>query len=336
MSRFWGGLLRLPLYFVLAIATLWAAGALYFDLPIAWLRGPLAFIYGLAMFGALIFVKGRWRAMSVVSLGFAAVLAWWLTLKPTGHKAWQPDVARSPWADIDGDVITLHDVRNFDYRTETDFTPNWEMRVFHLSKLTAVDYSITYWGSPWIAHPMVSFQFSDALPLAFSIETRKAVGQSYSSIAGLYRQYELISIPADERDLIRLRTNYRKGEDVYLYRTAITPDHGRALFLAYLDRLNRMHEQPQFYNQLTDNCTTNSRVANTEAQEGKGPSWNWRVLLTGKSDELLYQRGLLDRRVPFATIKQRSYINKKAQAAGASADFSRLIREGLPDPAPSR
>jgi hypothetical protein len=336
MSRFWRGLLRLPLYLLLAVAILWAAGALYFDLPVAGLRVPLALIYGLALFAILFFVRGFWRATSLVAVGFAVVLAWWLTIKPTGDKAWLPDVARSAWADIKGDEITVHDVRNFDYRTETDYTPNWETRVFHLSNLTGVDLSITYWGSPWIAHPMVSFHFSDALPLVFSIETRKSVGQSYSVIAGLYRQYELIYIPADERDLIRLRTNYRKGEEVYLYRTSISPDHARALFLAYLDRLNRMHERPEFYNQLTDNCTTNIRVANIEASEGKPPPWNWRVLLTGKSDELLYERAIVDRSLSFAELKERSHINKKALAADASPDFSQLIREGLPDPMASR
>ena len=336
MSRFWRGLLRLPLYFVLMIATLWAAGALYFDLPVPWLQMPLSLGYGLAMLAALFLVKGAWRALSVVALGFAAVLAWWLTIKPTGDRPWQQDVARPAWADLNGDEITIHEVRNFEYRTETDYTPRWETRVFHLSKLAGVDYAITYWGSPWIAHPMVSFQFSDALPLVFSVETRKAIGQSYSSIAGLYRQYELIYIPADERDVIRLRTNYRKGEDVFLYRTAIPAEHARALFLAYLDRLNRIHERPQFYNQLTDNCTTSIRLANVEAQQEKAPPWNWRVLLTGKSDELLYQRDLIDRTLPFATIKERSHINKKAQAADASLDFSQLIRAGLPDPVASR
>jgi hypothetical protein len=336
MSGFWRGLLRFPLYLVLGIATLWAMGALYYDLPVAHLRAALAPLYGVVMFGTLIFVRRFWRAITVTGLGFAAVLAWWLTLKPTGNKEWQPDVARTASADIKGDEITLHDLRNFDYRTETDYTPRWETRVFHLSKLTGVDLSITYWGSEWIAHPIVSFLFSDALPVAFSIETRKAVGQSYSSIAGLYRQYELIYIPADERDLIRLRTNYRKGEDVYLYRTAITPDHARALFLAYLKQLNRIHTHPKFYNQLTDNCTTNIRVANIEAHEGKAPPWNWRILLTGKSDELLYERGVLDRSLPFATLKERSHINKQAQAADASPDFSQLIRAGLPDPTAPR
>ena len=321
---------------VVLIATAWAAGALYFDLPIAWLRAPLALAYAVAMFGTLLFVRGRWRALGLVAVGFAAVLAWWLTITPTEGRAWQPDVARRAWADIQGDEITLHEVRNCDYRRETDYTPRWETRVVHLSKLTGVDLAITYWGSPWIAHPIASFQFSDSLPVAISIETRKTAGQSYSVVAGLYRQYELIYIPADERDVIRLRTNYRKGEDVFLYRTTIAPQHGRALFLAYLSRLNRLHERPEFYNQITDNCTTNIRLANITAQQGKVPPWNWRMLLNGKGDELLYERGVIDRSLPFATLRERSLINKKAQAADASADFSQLIREGLPAPAPSQ
>ena len=335
MSGFWRGLLRLPLYFVLALATLWAAGALYFDLPVAWLRAPLALSYGVVMLAVLLFFKRPWRAMASVALGFAAVLAWWLTIKPAANRNWQPDVARQAWAQIQGDEITLHDVRNFEYRTETDYTPRWETRVVHLSTLTGVDLSITYWGSPWIAHPIVSFDFADSVPVAFSIETRKAEGQSYSVIAGLYRQYELTYIPADERDLIRLRTNYRKDEDVFLYRTTISLDHGRALFLAYLDRLNQLHERPEFYNQLTDNCTTDIRVVNKAARKGKVPPWNWRMLLNGKMDELLYERGGFDRSLPFAALKERSHINKKAQAADASADFSQLIRAGLPDPMPS-
>jgi hypothetical protein len=330
VSRFRRGLLRLPLYLFLGLATIWAAGALYFDLPIAWLRIPLALIYGLAMLAALFLVKGRWRAMSVVALGFAAVLGWWLTIKPTGDRAWQPDVARRAWADIQGDEITLHEVRDCEYRTETDYTPRWETRVVHLSKLTGVDLAITYWGSPWIAHPIASFQFSDSLPVAVSIETRKAVGQSYSVIAGLYRQYELIYIVADERDVIRVRSNYRIGESVFLYRMAISPEHARALFLAYLDRLNRLHEHPEFYNQIVDNCTTNIRLANIEATEGKVQPWNWRMLLNGKSDELLYEQGLINRSLPFAALKEQSLINQRAQAAGASPDFSQLIRVGLP------
>lgn len=315
---------------LLAIA--WAVGALYFDLPIARLRGPFALICGLAMFAALVSFKSRWRAMGVVTAGFGVVLAWWVTLKPTGDQIWQPDVARRAWADIQGDEIILHEVRNCEYRTETDYTPRWEKRVVHLSKLTGVDLAITYWGSPWIAHPITSFQFADSLPIAISIETRKAMGQDYSTVRGFYRQYELTYIPADERDVIRLRTNYRHGEDVYLYHTTASAERARAIFLEYLKHLNRLHEHPEFYNAITDNCTTNIRVANVAAAGGQAPPWDWRVLLNGKGDELLYQRGVIDRNLPFAELKARSLINPRAQAADASPDFSELIRVGLPRP----
>jgi hypothetical protein len=261
-------------------------------------------------------------------VGFVVVLAWWLTIKPTEDRAWQPDVARRAWAEVGNDEITLHNVRNCEYRTETDYTPRWETRVVHLSKLTGVDLAINFWGSPWIAHPIASFQFADSVPIAISIETRKAIGQSYSALRGFYRQYELIYIPADERDVIRLRTNYR-GEEVYLYHTTASAERTRAIFLEYLKHLNQLHERAEFYNAVTDNCTTNIRVANVAAG-GKVPPWNWRILLNGKGDELLYQRGFIDRDLPFPELKARSFINPRAKLADESPNFSELIRVGLP------
>jgi hypothetical protein len=313
---------------VCLLAIAWATGALYFDLPISWLRAPLALVYGLAMLAALFFVKGRWRASGIVAASFVVVLAWWLTIKPREDRAWQPDVARRAWADVGDDEITLHNVRNCDYRTDSDYTPRWETRVVQLSKLTGVDLAINFWGSPWIAHPIASFQFADSLPLAISIETRKAIGQTYSALRGFYRQYELIYIPADERDVIRLRTNYR-GEQVYLYHTTASAERARAIFLEYLKHLNQLHERAEFYNAVTDNCTTNIRVANVAAG-GKIPPWNWRILLNGKGDELLYQRGFIDRDLPFPELKARSFINPRAKLADASPNFSELIRVGLP------
>ena len=325
--------LRFVLIFLGALAglfaTAWAAGALFFDLPIGWLRAPLAFVYFGAMLAAFIFVKGRWRAMGVVVGGFVVVLAWWLTIKPTEDRAWQPDVARSAWAVIRDDEVTLYNVRDCEYRSETDYTPRWETRVLHLSQLSGVDLAINYWGSPWIAHPIASFQFRDSLPLAFSIETRKALGQTYSALRGFFRQYELIYIPADERDVIRLRTNYR-GETVYLYHIRVSAERARLIFLEYLKHLNQLHDRPEFYNAITDNCTTNIRAANIAVEHGDVPPWNWRVLLNGKMDELLYERGFIDRSLPFPELKARSQINPRAKAAGASPDFSELIRVGLP------
>jgi hypothetical protein len=270
--------------------------------------------------------------MGIVAVGFVAVLAWWSTIKPTEDRLWQPDVAQRAWADIQGDQITLHDVRNCEYRTETDYTPRWETRLIHLSKLTGVDLAITYWGSPWIAHPIASFQFSDSVPVAISIETRKVIGQSYSALRGFYRQYELIYIPADERDVIRLRTNYR-NEEVYLYHMTVSAERARAIFIEYLRQLNELHEKPEFYNAVTDNCTTNIRAANI-AEHGKVPPWNWRVLLNGKMDELLYARGFIDRRLPLAELKARSLINARAQAANDAPDFSERIRTHLGEATP--
>jgi hypothetical protein len=319
---------------VCLIATAWAAGALYFDLPIAWLRAPLSLIYGLAMLTALLLVKGRWRALGVMAGGFAIVLAWWFTLRPSNSRDWQPDVAQLAWAEINGDEVTLHNVRNCDYRTETDYTARWETRNVRTSQITGADLAINYWGSPLIAHPIVSFQFADAPPVCFSIETRKQVGQSYSAIRGLYRQFELIYVVADERDVIRVRTNYRQGEDIYLYRTAMTPAQARERFHEYLRSLNHMRDHPRWYNAITTNCTTSIR---DQHPPGERIPWDWRLLLNGKADELMFERHtIVTAGLAFSELKARSLIDARAKDADASADFSRLIRVGLPEAPPSR
>ena len=312
------------------LATAWAAGAVYFDLPIAWLRAPLALVYGLAMLAALFFIKGRWRALGVVSGGFVAVLAWWLTIKPSNERNWQPDVAQLAWADVNGDEVTLHNVRNCDYRTETDYTARWEMRTVRLSQITGIDLAINYWGSPWMAHPIASFQFADAPPICFSIETRKQTGQTYSAVGGLYRQFELIYVVADERDVIRLRTNYRRGEDVYLYRTAMTSAQARERFHEYLRSLNEIRDHPRWYNAITTNCTTIIRDHHPIVDR---IPWDWRLLLNGKGDEMMFERHtIVTAGLPFSELKARSLINPRALAAEASPNFSELIRVGLPLP----
>src|SRR6266403_172393 len=212
----WVGELLVILTAIIAVA--WAFGAVWFDAPFGNANKVLAGLLAIASAAALVFVRGFWRKVGAVTLLFGGVLMWWLTLSPTNDSDWQADVAQKAWADIQGDEVTLHNVRNCDYRTETDYTPHWETRTVRISQITGIDLAIDYWGSPWIAHPIVSFQFADAPPLCFSIETRKKLGQTYSTIGGLYRQFELIYVVADERDVIRLRTNYRK-EDIYLYPT---------------------------------------------------------------------------------------------------------------------
>src|SRR5262249_57437647 len=206
-----------------------------YDFPVA--KAAIAWVFAGTLVAAIVFLRGSAKKLGAVFFVFGLVLAWWLTLKPSNDGNWQPDVAQVAWAEINGDEVTFHNVRNCDYRTATDYTPRWETRTVRLSEITSIDLAIDYWGSPWIAHPIVSFQFADAPPLCFSIEIRKAFGQSYSTIGGLYRQYALIYIVSDERDVIRLRTNYR-NEDIYLYHTMAPPDRARERFVEYVRSLN--------------------------------------------------------------------------------------------------
>jgi hypothetical protein len=197
-----------------------------------------------------------------------------------------------------------------------------------LSQITGVDMFINYWGSPWMAHPIVSFQFADAPPVCFSIETRKEVGEKYSAIGGIYRQYELYFVVADERDVIRLRTSIRPGEESYLYRMLLSPERARERFTEYVTTVNDLRSSPRWYNAITTNCTTAIRG---QHPAGDRVPWDWRILVNGKADEMLYERGYIATGgLPFAELRQKSLINPAAQAAGSSLDFSRLIRAGCP------
>jgi len=315
----WGGL---------GLVTLWATAAIYFDARIVWLRLPLAAVYASGILAVWIWVGRPWKAV-VTGTSFAVVLIWWLFLHPSNSRDWLPDAAGLPYADIAGNQITIHNIRNCDYRTETDFDVRYYDKIFQLDKLVTTDLYLVYWGSPNIAHTMVSFGFDGGDYVCMSIETRKEKGEGYSAVKGLFRQFELMYIIADERDLVRLRTNYRQGEDVYLYRARMTPEQSRTLFLDYLRRANELRERPEWYNALTDNCTTAIRTQRAAAERAP---WNWRILLNGHLDELLYERAMIATNLPLAELKKQCLINARARPADKSADFSQRIRQGLPDP----
>lgn len=315
-------------WLVLLACTAWAAAALYIDLPFGGANLAVLIAYIAIVAGVVIFVPGAWLKCLACLACFALVVGWWLTIEPSNDRPWQQDVAETAWAEVDGDRVTVHNVRNFDYRTEQDYTPHWETRSYDLRDLRGVDMFITFWGSPWIAHPIVSFQFGDKDHLAISVEARKVIGEGYSAILGFFRQYELIYILGDERDLIRLRSNYRQGEEVYLYHIRATPEAARAFFLDYLRSVNGLHEKPAFYNAVTSNCTTNIRL-HVQSASPLAP-WNWRLLLNGKSDEYAYEHGRFAGDLPFEQLKERAHINEAARAANTSPDFSTLIRVGRP------
>ncbi len=311
---------------VLGVATFWATAALYFDVRVVWLQIPLAAAYGLGMVAVWIWVRRPWKLIVTIA-GFVLVATWWLSLKPSNNRDWLPDVAVLPYAEIHGNQIVIHNIRNCDYRTEKDFDVHHYDKTFDLGQLRTVDLSLITWGSPHIAHTIVSFGFTTGDYVSFSIETRNEKGEGYSAVKGLFRQFELTYVVSDERDVIRLRTNYRQGEELCLYRLQLTPEAGRTLFLDYLRRVNELHEHAEWYNAITDNCTTGIRTQRTAADR---EPWDWRMLLNGHLDELLYENGTIVTNLPFAELKKISHINPQARAADKAVDFSQQIRKGLP------
>ena len=312
----------------LLLAVLWGAAAIWFDGPAS--RGMAGFLAALLTLGCavvLLRVRPFRRAVLAVLAVFGVVLAWWLTIPPSNTRPWLPDVARTASAIISGSRVTIHNVRNFDYRSETDYTERWETRAYDLDKLRGVDLFLSYWGPTLIAHTIASWEFADGSHLAISIETRKEKGEDYSAVKGFFRQYELYYVVADERDLVRLRTNYR-GERVYLYRMKIPAEMARKLLLDYLAEINRLAEKPRWYNALTHNCTTAIRYHMKNL--GRAGKFDWRILANGRVDELLYLRGSTDRSIPYPEFRKRSEITERAKAADHDRNFSALIREGLP------
>jgi hypothetical protein len=308
----------------------WAAAALWYaGSGPAPLRGALAAAALLAALGSAAFVRPLPRAALALGAVAALVLAWWGSLEPSNSRDWQPDVARTPTAEIHGDVVTVHDVRNFHYRSETDWDERWEDRTFDLAKLDGLDMFFSHWGSPQIAHTIMSWSFSDGQHLAVSIETRKEKGEEYSAIAGFFRQYELIYVAADEADVVRLRTNFR-NEHVYLYRLTVTKERARAFLLDYLGAMNELARKPDWYNALSTNCTTTIRQRVIHA--GGQMPLSWKLLANGYLPELLYQRDRLDRSLPFPELKQASNIDERARAAPDDGSFAAAIRAGLPMP----
>ena len=315
---------------VLLLSSLWAVPALHYRLPLpapwasvvagAWALFALAAI-------VLLWRGGAGRPLLAYAVAFALLLGWWVRIAPSDARVWADDVARHLQARVEGSVVTLANVRDFDWRSDTDYTSRWETRRVDLDRLRTVDMALSYWMGPAIAHTLVSFGFDDGQQIVFSIEIRKERGESFSAVAGFFKQYELSLVAADERDILRVRTNVR-GEDVYLYRVQLAPAAQRALFLAYLAEAQALARQPRFYDTLTANCTT--IVYEMARRIVGGLPLNWRLLASGYLPEYLHSVGGL---VPGHTVEQlrsAGRITERAQAADADPQFSRAIRRGVP------
>jgi Domain of unknown function (DUF4105) len=306
----------------------WGALALWFDGPQSrLLAGTMAGGMALVSLLLAIVVRPRLRGLAVALLPVVTVALWWTSIPPSNTRNWTPDVARTAHATFDGSRVTIENVRNFNYRSESDYDQRWETRTYDLDGIRGADLFLSFWGPTQIAHTIVSWAFDDGQHIAISIETRKEKGESYSALRGFFRQYELYYAVADEHDLVGLRTNYR-GEQVYLYRLRIPASQARALLVDYLNEANRLADHPQWYNALTQNCTTTIR--RHARSVGAGGRLDWRLLANGHVDQLLYERNQIDTDISFDELRNRSNITERAKAAGGSPDFSARIRQGLP------
>jgi hypothetical protein len=257
------------------------------------------------------------------------VMVWWLTIAPSHDRNWRPEVAVMPRASIDGDHVHLIGVRNFDYRSRNDFTAHYEERDVDLSHLVGLDFYVSYWSEGPVAHTFVSFLFDNAPPVCISIETRPEVGRGFEPIASMFKQFELIYVVGEERDIVGVRAIHRQ-EAVYLYRLNSSLADVRQLFLIYLDRINQLADRPEFYNLLTNSCTINIiRYANAAGRKGR---FDIRHLLNGLIDSYLYHSGRVDTTLPFDELRRRSQINEAAQAIDGAPEpkFSQAIRVSLP------
>jgi hypothetical protein len=327
LSRPFGWLIATIWFLCRAALVAWATLAIYYsNLPSAGLRLGLAGAFAAFAVWALCLSRQRHMTVIVIVL-FLGVAAWWISISPSHDRPWRPEVAVMPRAFIDGDRVRLTGVRNFDYRTRDDFTVRYEERELQLSHLTALDFYVSYFMPGPVGHTFLSFIFDNAPPLSISIETRPEVGESFAPIASLFKQFELIYVVGDERDLVGVRANYRH-EAVYLYRLNTSPDDARRLLLVYLTRINELADRPEFYHLLTNSCTINIvRYANAAGRTGR---LDVRHLLNGLIDGYLYDSGRINATLPFEELRRRSLINEAARAADGAPDFSQRIRASLP------
>jgi Domain of unknown function (DUF4105) len=323
-------MLMVVLSVIVAAGVAWGALALWFDGPSSRVAaGTLSAMMGLSSMLLAVLVRPLWRGLLAAGVPVVIVILWWVSIAPSNSRNWAPEVDRTARAELHDSTATVQNVRDFQYRSESDYDQRWETRTYNLDRIRGVDLFLSFWGPTQIAHTIVSWDFDDGQHLAISIETRKEKGQEYSALRGFFRQYELYYVVADERDVIGVRTNHR-NEQVYLYHIRLSDSQARSLLVDYLKEVNHLADQPEWYNALTHNCTTTIRGhAQNVGTVGK---LDWRLLANGHLDQLLYERGQLDRRLPLEELRALSNITERAKAAGDSPEFSIRVRQGLQQP----
>ena len=314
----------------------WSIPSLYFNLPWMWLKICGCILFAVGAPAALIIFKPRRRTFFIISSLSLAITIWQQAIPPTNDRNWQVSVARLPQVSINGNDVKISNIRNFDYRSETDFTPRYYSKHFNLDEIKTLDYILSYWdGNKAIAHIIFSFGFKNGDYLAVSVETRLAKEQEQSLLSGIFNQYTIIYILSDERDVVRLRTNFRK-EQVYLYRVKLDREKLRKIFVKIVKRAADLRKHPRFYNTVKHNCMT-TLLADLQHALGKKYQFDYRFIMNGYSDKLLYDNDvIINGGLPFKKLKELRHINQYVENdPEAAIDFSHKIRplnSGLQNP----
>jgi hypothetical protein len=320
---------------ILSLLAVWGCLALWYQVPGGRVLKSLSLAVWLVFSVAMLFALWHGRAALGAlgfALAFAGLLVWWHGLLPSNNREWADDVAQMTTGTVEANHVMLRNVRNFDWRSDTDYTQRWETRTYDLDRLDSVDMILSYWSNRAIAHVLISFGFDDGSHVAFSVEIRPEKTEAFSEIGGFFKEFELSIIAADERDVVRVRTNVR-GEDDYLYRIRIPLSTMRSLFLAYVTQANELVQAPRFYNTVTVNCTT--LIYHMMRHIIGYLPIDYRLMLSGYLPQYVYGIGGLDSRYTLAELRAFGRITERAKESDRSATFSSDIRRGVPriDPA---
>ncbi len=330
----WGILLiRIPASIIVSILTLWIFGAIYYDGPgdsCSLINLSLALLWLVATL--IIARKTNFAYWWGIRVLLCALPIWllWLTIRPSNDRNWQAEFAQTGYVDIgkDQNTLTFHNVRNFDYVADGSptgiVTERWETRTYHLDNLRGIDLFLDAFGGDLIAHPILSFDFGNEGHLCLSIETRRETSETYSTLGGLFKMFELQYIFGTESDLVRVRSNIR-DEPIYLYRTQTTPEKARKLLMECIQYQNHLQKHPKWYNVITHNCTTSYRV---QTPAKKKSHFDWRLLVNGKLDQMLYEKeALFSGGLSFKQLRKQAFINAAAEDCSKSDKFSEAIRK---------
>lgn len=330
------GLIHTLFSIFVLLSSIWLCFALWIQEPFGWLISRILIgtwiAFALSVLGIYISHNffGRRRDIVIYILSFLLSLSWYFGLEARQDRDWNPEVAKILSYEKQGDLVTLHNVRNFTWHSDGSYTEQWDTRSFDLNQITGVNIITSYWMGPQIAHTLVSFDFANTAPLTFSIEIRKEKNEEFSAIGGSFRKYELSLIASDEHDIVYTRSNIRH-EQVYFFPIRLGQSESKALFAEYLRKADELAEHPKWYNTLTSNCTTLVFDMVQAISQEQWPT-DYRILASGYLPNYLYDLGAISPQWDMKTWYQKAHINPRVNSHTplTSSQYSQLIRQGLP------